>query len=163
MRRLLIAVVLLVALPASASARVYELPPTAAPTVKKIKRKTSVAVLVPTRINLDFDGRPLYASGSATRDGYSLELSGALPCGANACFLAGITADRGGPLGGGIAVALGGGVSGRYRPLSCGGSCSPPSIAFRRAGVRYEIQAKVPHGKADLVAAARSALARGPR
>jgi hypothetical protein len=162
MRRVLLVLTLTLALPATASARLYDLPARAAPVVAKIKRQTQVPVLLPARIDLDFGGK-LFVTGGGTRAGWDLELAGATPCGANACSLATFTAERGAPLGPGRRVRIRPGVVGRYLPLSCGGSCSPPSLAFRRGGVRYAIQAKVLHGARSLVAAARTALDHGPR
>jgi hypothetical protein len=92
-----------------------------------------------------------------------LSLSGAPQCGgATACFLAEFSGRRGGHPSFSHPVKLRGGVTGYYKPLSCGGSCSPPALQFLRSDVLYEIQAKVPRGKADLVAAANSALRAGP-
>ena len=46
-------------------------------------------------------------------------------------------------------VTLTKGRKGRYQPLSCGGSCSPPSISWKERGVTYTIQAKVVGDKTD--------------
>lgn len=165
MRVAVAAVLLLALLPATVSARQYELPAKAAPTIAKIKRHSSVPVLLPSRLHLDYDRSALFVTGGGSTRGWDLELAATSRCGgANACFLASLIAERGVALGtDGTAVTIAPGVSGRYRALSCGASCSPPSIAFVRAGVRYELQAKVVSGRRDLIAAARSSLAAGPR
>jgi hypothetical protein len=125
---------------------------------------SGVPVLVPDRIALDYGGK-VYASGRGGRTSWSLSLSlsGVPRCGgATACFLAGLSGRRGGQPSFARQIKLRGGVTGYYKALSCGGSCSPPAVQFVRAGVLYQIQAKVPGGKADLVAAANSALRAGP-
>jgi hypothetical protein len=54
-------------------------------------------------------------------------------------------------------------MKGYYKALSCGASCSPPSIAWIQKGVRYEIQAKALGGKQAFVAMADSAITAGNR
>jgi hypothetical protein len=60
-------------------------------------------------------------------------------------------------------VKLALGMKGHYQPLSCGASCSPPSIAWIQKGVRYEIQAKALGGRKAFVAMANSAINNGNR
>ena len=60
-------------------------------------------------------------------------------------------------------VKLALGMKGYYKALSCGASCSPPSIAWIQKGVRYEIQAKALGGKQAFVAMANSAITAGNR
>ena len=68
------------------------------------------------------------------------------------------------PLGFKTNVTLVQGIRAHYQPLSCGGSCSPPWIAWKLNGVRYEIQAKTIKGsRAEFVALANAALAGGGR
>ena len=58
------------------------------------------------------------------------------------------------------------GRKGRFQPLSCGGSCSPPSISWKERGVTYTIQAKVVGEQSDrqlLRKMANEAIRRGPR
>jgi hypothetical protein len=66
------------------------------------------------------------------------------------------------------AVVVGDNMMGRYKPLTCGASCSAPSIEWLAGGVLYTIQLKLNHGdeakdKASLVALANSAIKAGPR
>ena len=132
----------------------------------KVHAKTTVPVLLPSRLKLDFDkGQRLYRAATARRSGYELELSAAPRCGgADACFAATFTATRGSALGFTPNVTLARGAKGHFQPLSCGGSCAPPSIAWTLHGVRYEIQARALPGKrADMVAAANSAIRAGGR
>ena len=58
------------------------------------------------------------------------------------------------------------GITGRYKPLSCGASCSPPSIAFKTGGVTYTFQATVGTQKTErarLIKMANDAIRKGPR
>jgi len=68
---------------------------------------------------------------------------------------------RGGRPSGRRTVRLARGRTGHYRPLSCGASCSPPSVEWRERHARYSVQAKV--GKRELVRMANSAIRNGPR
>jgi hypothetical protein len=116
-------------------------------------------------MKLDFEkGQRLYRSTTARRAGYSLGLNAAPRCGANVCFAASFSAERGQMLGYKPNVTLARGLQGHFQPLSCGGSCAPPSIAWILGGVRYEIQAKaLPGRRADMVAAANSSIRSGRR
>ena len=58
-------------------------------------------------------------------------------------------------------ATLANGRKGRFNPLSCGGSCSPPSVTWKERGVVYEIQADTT--RARLVRMANDAIRRGPR
>lgn len=165
--RLRLAVVALVAaaagaltLVAPASAKTYDVARSLGAVLPEVVVQSGVPVVIPDRITLDYDGR-VYAAGQGKRNGWRLSLSGAPNCGANACFLVEFSGERGGRPAYRRQVRLYGGVIGYYKPLSCGGSCSPPALQFVRAGVLYQIQAKVPRGRADLIAAANSALRAG--
>ena len=154
------------AAPAAMASTTVEIPATFRSLLPKVHAKTTVPVLLPSSLKLDFDrGQRLYRAASARRSGYDLELSAAPGCGgANACFAATFTAARGAKLGFTPNVTLARGAKGHYQPLSCGGSCAPPSIAWTLNGVRYEIQARALPGKrADMVAAANSAIRAGGR
>ena len=85
-------------------------------------------------------------------------------CGANACSLAFFSAYKGMKLYGTRKVTLANGRRGRYLPLSCGGSCSPPSVQWVEKGVLYEIQMDFEkNARAELVKMANSAIRKGPR
>jgi hypothetical protein len=130
-----------------------------------VKAKTKVPVLLPDR--MPFDDIELFATGSGRTRGWDLELAGAPDCGgANACFVASFTAQRGGRPSGTRKVRLRGGRTGRFRPLSCGASCSPPSISWREHHAVYAIQAKVEGPGSDrriLVRMANQAIRAGRR
>jgi hypothetical protein len=132
----------------------------------RVAAATAVPVRVPASLALDYDGR-VYGSGSASRRGWTLSLAGAPRCGANACFLAFFSGERGGRPAFTRRVALARGLTGFYKPTSCGASCSPPQIQWLQGGALYEIQAKVgvagaARQRAALVAAANEAITARP-
>ena len=131
-------------------------------------QRAGIVVLLPSKINLDYrSGGKIYTDGEGDkRHGrYELELSGAKGCGgSDACVLAEFTGEKGRPLGHkstNVSLALG--MKGYYKPLSCGGSCSPPSIQWIQKGVRYEIQANALGGKKAFISMANSAINHGNR
>jgi hypothetical protein len=164
----LLALVALLALAAVAYAKTYDVPASLGGALKTTRAKTSLAILLPSRLALDYDGR-VYASGGGGRKSYDLSLTGAPNCGgANACFLVTFSAERGGRPAFRRTVGLRGGRTGYFKALSCGGSCSPPEIQWRSRGNLYTIQAKIPDSsdaaaQQRLVAAANSAIGAGPR
>ena len=115
--------------------------------IPKIKRATEARVLLPDTL----PGYPnenvtrVYASGGAEGEnaGWSLSASAARRCGANACFVASFSAEPGGRPSARTRVRLARGITGYFRALSCGGSCSPPYIEFRSRGILYRYQARV--------------------
>lgn len=154
------------AAPAALASKTVNVPATFRSLLPKVKARTTVPVLLPSSLKLDFGrSQRLYAAATGRRSGYELELSAAPGCGgANACFAATFTASRGAKLGFTPNVTLAHGAKGHYQPLSCGASCAPPDIAWTLHGVRYEIQARALPGKrADMVAAANSAIRAGGR
>jgi hypothetical protein len=134
-------------------------------TVEDVSRQTPLPILVSDNFYSDF--AELYPSGSGNRRGYSIGVDAAPDCnGANACFAADFRAEKGGKPFGRGKVTLTKGRKGRFQPLSCGGSCSPPSISWKERGVTYTIQAKVVGAKSDrqlLTKMANEAIRRGPR
>ena len=169
MLRLLAATLLaLLALAAPAAAVVVDVPEVLGDELERVDRRTPLPILLPPRLALATDG-DVFAFGAGSRRSWSFSLAAKPDCAANACFLGVIDATRGAGLAFRRRVRITRSVTGSYRPLSCGASCSPPAIDFVRRGVRYSIQARldVPGGnRADrraLVRAARAALAAGPR
>jgi hypothetical protein len=136
-----------------------------ADTLPAVKAKTSIPVLLPDSMPSDYDA--LYASGAGARREYSIGLAAAPDCGgATACFVADFSARKGGTPFGRGKVTLTGGRHGRFQPLSCGGSCSPPSISWKQGGVTYSIQANVGTKRTErriLVNMANEAIAHGPK
>jgi hypothetical protein len=167
-RLLPVAVLAAALLPAApAAAKSYDVPAALGSSIDRVKDRSPLPILLPQRLALDTSGR-LYGTGSGNSRRWDLTLGGAPNCGANVCMLAFFSAERGGTPAFKHQVRLRGGVTGYFKPLTCGGSCSPPEIQFVRAGVLYTIQAKVPDAKdagqrRRLVRAANSALRNGPR
>ena len=163
---LLVAGVLLA--PAAASATTYDVPATLGDHLDRVAARTGVPVLVPDSIALDFSGR-VHAFGAGGADGYTLSLAGHPRCGgASACVLAYFSAERGGRPFGRRRVALVRGITGRFKPMTCGASCSPPAVSWKRRGVVYTFTANVEQStnagqRRALVRAANSAIRRGPR
>jgi hypothetical protein len=151
---------------AAAQARPVDVPATFGAKLTTYAHKSGPAIYLPDTIDLDIGAdTKVYADGSAGRRSYDLTLAGARNCGnATACFLADFSAVGGQSIGFKTNATLVQGISAHYQPLSCGGSCSPPWIAWRLGGVRYEIQANVVHPtKAYFVKLANAALAHGRR
>lgn len=167
MRRVL-ALALLAGLVAAApaqAAKTVDVPATFKSLLPKVRARAMVPILLPSSMKLDFDrGQRLFRATSSRRNRYALELTAARHCGANVCFAASFSAESGRRLGFRPNVTLTRGIAAHFQPLSCGGSCSPPSIAWVLGGVRYQIQAKaLPGRRADMVAAANSAIRAGRR
>ena len=169
MRRLvptaLIALVVLAfaALAQAASAPV-SVPPLFKHVLGKARSRSGIAVRLPSRATFDVSRTTkLYATGGGSRGRYDLELAAARNCGgANACFVASFTGERAKHLGVRPNARLARGIRGRFQPLSCGASCSPPSITWVQRGVRYDLQARIDaHGtsqRAAFIALANSAI-----
>jgi hypothetical protein len=167
-RLLPVAVLAAALIPAApAAAKSSDVPSALGRTLDRVSARSGVPVLVPQRLALDYGGR-LFASGSGDAKGWTLSLAGARNCGANVCMLASFSAERGSTPAFKRQVRLRRGVTGHFKPLTCGGSCAPPEIQFARGGVLYTIQAKVPDASdagqlRRLKRAANSALRAGPR
>jgi hypothetical protein len=147
---------------AAALSTVALLPGLLTGTVAEVKDQTPLPILVPS--SLKTDQAPLYAAGEGHRRDYQIAVSTVEDCGANACSLAFFSAYRGQKPYGTRKVTLAKGRKGRYLPLSCGGSCSPPSVQWVERGVLYEIQMDfAKNARAELVKMANSAIKSGPR
>jgi hypothetical protein len=149
----------------AAPARNVDLLKTFAGQLPKVKRATTVPVLLPS--SLPLGGRyKVYATGGASRGSWELSLAGAPACGgANACFVASFEGKRGAKLPGRANLRLTGGDAALYHPISCGGSCSPASLWFVHAGALYSWQVKdLPaRPQALLARLANEAIAASPR
>jgi len=131
-----------------------------------VKKKTTVAVILPASLPFAASVPKLYATGGGSRNAWRLELDGAPECGgANACFLASFEAKRGGKLPGRSNVKLAGGQPALYKGITCGASCSPATLWFVYRGVLYTWQHKDPpaNTRAVLGRLAAQAIAAGPR
>jgi hypothetical protein len=135
----------------------------------KVKRQTRVPVLLPDALPGALD-RPLFVTASGIADSYGFSLALSRRCGgANACTVGNFEGSKGGTVTEELeAVQLANGITGRYKPLTCGASCSAPSIEWQDYPFFYSIQLKLNYGddakdKAALVALANSAIKAGPR
>ena len=143
-----------------------ELPELFADELPRIKARTQVAVLLPEQMPSDFDQH--VPSGFGGPRQWGLQIASRPDCGgAGACFVASFTGRRGGPGPfGRRTVKLADGRTGRFTPLSCGASCSPPQIEWRERGATYGIQADVGTRRTErriLVRMANEAIRSGPR
>ena len=140
MRAALLALALLLLLPAAAPARTLDLPTLFADVLPEVDENTEVAVLLPQRYRSDSEGN--FPSGAGRKRGYSLSIAAVRGCGgATACFVASFSAQRGEVPHYTRTVRLTGGRTGYFKPLTCGASCSPPAIEWVEDGVLYSIQA----------------------
>ncbi|HEX8208041.1 MAG TPA: hypothetical protein VF587_18395 [Solirubrobacteraceae bacterium] len=155
------------AIPAVADAATYRVARVLKDDLQRVGPRTDIAIRVPFRIGLDYD-KGVFGEGSGSKNRYTLEINAADDCGANVCFLAQFQGEKGGEPSFTREVDLAKGITGYYKPLSCGGSCSPPMIEWVQGGVLYSIQAKTGvSGRARqrraMIANANSAIRARPR
>jgi hypothetical protein len=134
--------------------------------IPKVKAKSGLAVRLPDSIHVFVSPKKTYAGSSATKRSYFLELDAARNChGANACFLATFSGQRGGKPQFKKTVSLAHGITGYFRPISCGASCAPAFIQWKEGKVLYEIENKGvgKNQKASMVKLANSAIRGGNR
>jgi hypothetical protein len=132
----------------------------------KLHRMTTVPILLPRELPVLARPRHVYATGSATRNSFDLELGAVPRCGgANACFVAAFQGRLGARLPGKANLHLKAGDPALYHPISCGASCAPASLWFVHGGILYSWQVKEPpkQAKKVLVRLADEAIAAGPR
>jgi hypothetical protein len=162
-----LAVVVAAVTPGAAAAKRYDIPAIMGDQLTALVEETPVGVMLPQSLPFDYDGR-LYASTEVTEGAWFVSLAATRRCGgANACTLGTLSGVQGGERTNRIRIRLADGKNGWYRGLSCGASCSPPSIEFVRGKVLYGIQGKVfqrgRSAKQVLITAANSALRAGLR
>ena len=151
----------LLAVAATLAAPQVDVPALLGAELDKVKDRTELAVLVPQSMPDLFD--EYFADSTARRRAYDFDVGAAPDCfGANACFVATLHAEQGGTPFGKRRIELASGRVGRFQPLSCGASCSPPSISWKERGATYEIQAKV-ETRRQLKRMANLAIRNGPR
>lgn len=136
------------------------------PKIAKARAHTKVPILLPAKLPL-LDPLKAYTSVTATRNAYELEIDAAPGChGANACFVATFSGERGGKLPFKANARLATGDPASFHGFSCGGSCSPDSFWYTHKGVLYEFQVKdfpQKSPKTTFVRLANEAIAAGPR
>jgi hypothetical protein len=113
------------------------------PLLARLKKESGVPVLLPSEMPAWTAGRKVYVEGAGKPDGYLLTLTSTPRCGANACTVGYFEAKRGGAPYSEKRVRLARGVEGFYEPLTCGGSCTPPTVEWVAGGVLYTIQLDV--------------------
>jgi hypothetical protein len=137
--------------------------------LREIKREAGAPVLLPAELPASVTSRRLYVEGDGDTTGYSITLTSRPRCGANSCMIGFFSAKRTEALSEDYErVSLAGGIVGAYKPLTCGGSCSPPMIEWEYEGALYTIQLSLDGGdeardRQTLIALANSAISAGPR
>lgn len=145
---------------ATALASVALLPGLFTPTVAEVKQDTKLPILLPSTLTTN-ERQELFASGEGEARRYQFIVSTVNDCTGAACSTAYFGASKGGSVYGDRKATLANGRKGRYLPMSCGASCSPPSVVWKERGVVYEISADAT--RAQLVRMANSAIKQGPR
>jgi len=108
-----------------------------------VKTKSGLAVRLPSTIPSYVKPSKTFTNGSATRKSYDLALGAGKNCnGANACFIAAFLATRGAKPAFKTKVSLVNGITGYFKPVTCGASCSPAFIQWKEGKVLYEIELK---------------------
>jgi hypothetical protein len=117
-----------------------DLPAPLAAVLPELKAKTKVPILLPTHLP-PLAEDTIYAHVEADADGYTIRLESDPDCdGANACFLGMLRAKRGGRFSFPETVKLSETTTARYKPTTCGGSCSEQAIEWKYDGVLYTAQ-----------------------
>jgi hypothetical protein len=167
MRLALAVLVLLAAGPAAAAhpVRDVDLPSVFAGEIQRAQTRTVVPILLPQTLHSSF--RRHHPDGTAGPRGWRFELGAVRGCHtATACFIAEFRGRADGRPGNPRALRLARGRTGWFQPLSCGASCSPPSIEWHERRTLFSIQAKVGTRTTErrmLVRMANSAIRHGPR
>lgn len=161
MRRTLLLVLLVsaVAVVPAVAASSVDVPAKLKSVLPKVRSKSGIPVRLPS--SLDAGVRPSRVHGAVeevSSGQYHLSLGAARGCHeATACFVAAFF----GRLDIKRKVSLARGISGRFRPMSCGASCGPAEVQWKQGSVAYAIQFK--GSKRKLVALANSAIRGGAR
>jgi hypothetical protein len=155
----------ILALSAALAAPTVDLPALFEDQLARIAPRTDVPILLPQAMPDEFDR--YVPSGFGRERRWGLQLGAVAGCGgATACFIASFEGRKGGTPSGPRKVTLAKGRVGRFRPVTCGASCSPPSISWKERGATYAIQAKVGTETTEVDVfrrMANSAIRRGPR
>jgi hypothetical protein len=152
--------------PALAASGSVDVPAKFSKLIPKVEKKSGISVRLPSSIHVFVKPSKTFADSSATKKSYFLELDAAKVCnGANACFLASFGAVRGGTPAFKKTVSLTHGITGYFKPVTCGGSCSPAFIQWVENGVLYEIENKGvgKNEKKSMAKLANSAIRSGDR
>ena len=127
---------------ALAAAQAKEPAPVFKPALEQIQSQTRIPILLPSKLPSHIHERDIkLAWGTVSEDGYFIALYLTEP-GSNASFVAGF----GGStrvlrdLPNTRPVALAGGRTGTFRPVSCGGSCAPANLWWEQNVLMYQIR-----------------------
>ena len=127
---------------ALAAAQAKEPAPVFKPALEQIQSQTRIPILLPSKLPSHIHERDIkLAWGTVSEDGYFIALYLTEP-GSNASFVAGF----GGStrvlrdLPNTRPVALAGGRTGTFRPVSCGGSCAPANLWWEQNALMYQIR-----------------------
>ncbi len=139
----------------------------------RVKAKTRVPVLLPTELPRPFSNAKHASVDKATTDEYAVSLYYELDAG-DAGFAASFGATNNPTyspreLENVRQVKLASGITGFFRPVSCGGSCAPANVWWEQRSVLYQIQLKLSSSLREknqqgiITAVANSAILAGPR
>src|SRR5215213_8941582 len=124
LRRYAAAMVQILALSAALAAANVDLPDLFAEQLPKLRERSEVPVLLPQSMPDEFE--EYHPTGFGHRHRWGLQIGAVAHCGgATACFVAAFSGAEGGKPSGPQKIRLARGRTGRFRPLSCGASCSP--------------------------------------
>jgi hypothetical protein len=136
--------------------------------VPDLKSQTTVPILLPQQLPALAE-KNYYAHVKGDAEGYTIRLESDPDCdGANACFLGMLRAKRGGKFSFPEVVKLGETATGRFKPTSCGGSCSEQAIQWKYQSVLYTAQLNLhteseEEARTAMIDLAKSAVRLGPR
>jgi hypothetical protein len=130
--------------------------PVFTPALDQIQTNTRIPILLlllPLRLPSAIPAQDsLWSAGTVTNDGYFVALYFS-ETGVDATSRIGVDANFAAGLGGSTLIlkdlpntrriALSGGRTAIFRPISCKGSCAPANLWWERNGVTYQIQAKL--------------------
>jgi hypothetical protein len=145
-----------------------ELPPQLAALLPELKSQTGAPILLPNRLP-PLAQETVYAHAKGDADGYTIRLESDPDCdGANACFLGSLRAKRGGRYSFPQVAKLNETTTARFKPTTCGGSCSEQAIEWKCKGVLYIAQLNLKtesekEARAEMVELAGSAVRVGAR
>lgn len=167
MRRSLILALAFAALAAAAvpalGATSVSVPSKLSSVLPKARSKSGIAVRLPSRVSVDVSGSRVHgAIEEVSRGQYHLSLGVGRGCHeSTACFVAAFFGRKGASLDIRRRVSLARGIVGRFRPITCGASCSAAEVQWKQGGVAYAIQYKA--SKRAMIALANSAIRGGAR
>jgi hypothetical protein len=112
--------------------------------LSRLQRQTDLTIRLPSYLPPEIQKQQIFVRGQSSNMGYRVDLESHPNCnGTNSCFIGFFGASvRNQPTFDQI-VPLSKNITGYYKPLSCGGSCSPPAIEWIQERVLYSIQMRV--------------------